>query len=138
MTEAQKAKKIKDDEEQAANQIKADNMIKDAEDRLERVKAQAAAAYTEVEEMREKNIEKQAELDEENDRTNQIEQEHKDDLEQLKKSRIGEIFWLIRESQEDPDERDNYYFIIHSFLVELFIEDHGEDDLKEDIDEKID
>ena len=74
MTEAQKAKKIKDDEEQAANQIKADNMIKDAEDRLERVKAQAAAAYTEVEEMREKNIEKQAELDEENDRTNQIEQ----------------------------------------------------------------
>ena len=113
-------------------------MIKDAEDRLERVKAQAAAAYTEVEEMREKNIEKQAELDEENDRTNQIEQEHKDDLEQLKKSRIGEIFWLIRESQEDPDERDNYYFIIHSFLVELFIEDHGEDDLKEDIDEKID
>jgi hypothetical protein len=53
----------------------------------------------------------------------------------MRQSRIGEIHWIIVESREDDnyDMRDEYTWIIHNYLMVLFLEDHEETDLKEEI-----
>jgi len=60
-------------------------------------------------------------------------------MEQFRINQIGEIFWLMKEQQETHDDKDPYYFIIHSYLVELWLEDHDgkQEELEKDINDKI-
>ena len=53
----------------------------------------------------------------------------------MRQSRIGEIHWIIVESREDcnNDKRDQYTWIIHNYLMVLFLEDHEIEELKVEI-----
>ena len=50
-------------------------------------------------------------------------------------SKIGEIHWIIMESREEEnaEHKESYAWIIHNYLMLLFLEDHEEDQLEDDI-----
>ena len=56
----------------------------------------------------------------------------------MRQSKIGEIYWIMKESREDLNigKKDAYCWIIHNYLLVLYLEDHEKETLKEDISER--
>lgn len=52
----------------------------------------------------------------------------------LRQKRIGEIYWIMKEAQTcDDDIKDRYCYIVHNYLMLLYLEDFDKSTLKTEI-----
>lgn len=55
-------------------------------------------------------------------------------IKRLRQKRIGEIYWIMKEAQEcDSTKKDQYCYIVHNYLLLLYLEDFKKETLKDDI-----
>ena len=67
----------------------------------------------------------QADLEYQHTREAKIETHYKEQMERMRMSLIGEIYWVMKESKEMVNELkgDEYAKIIHNYLLVLWCED---------------
>jgi len=47
-----------------------------------------------------------------------IEEQHKKDIKDFRRKRLGEIYWIMKEAHEETDEEKmDYNYLIHNYLM---------------------
>lgn len=85
------------------NQAKADKIIGEAKEKLEVIRKATDAAIKQVEELKKANVDKTNEIETEKKREAHIDHKFKRKIDSMRQSRIGEIYWTIKESKEEEN-----------------------------------
>ena len=127
MTEQQKADYDKEQEERKAAELESKNIIAEAQRKLLETKDKCKLATQELDNLTKERDEKIEALAKEKGRKGEIIEEHKKKLENFRKKRLGEIYWIMKEAEAKKADGEEYHYLIHNYLCQLFLEDHTED-----------
>ena len=76
----------------------------------------------------------QEKIDLEQRKPAKMDENHKNFIKRIRLSRISEIYWTVKESEEeDVEDPDEYCRLIHNLLMCLYLEDYEIETLKEDM-----
>lgn len=100
-----------------------------------RIKCDEAKA--ELVQLKADNVQKKLDVIHEKAQVGVIEAAHKQKIIDFRRARLGEIYWIMVESHDsNTEDKDNYHYLIHNYLMQLFLEDFDEETLDEDFKRK--
>jgi len=74
-------------------------------------------------------------LDKERLRGGVIEKDYLASIDKMRRQKIGEIYWIMKESRQEDKagKKDEYCYVVHNYLLCLYLEDYKEDELEPEI-----